>query len=236
MSTENGAAWDNRPPDTALPTDVVHYGPDIGTEADYRLCGDVRGKRVIELGCGPAQALVVFARQGAVAIGVDASADRLAEARRRAERESVRLELHHGDLAELAFVRADSVDLAFSAYALGHVPDLGRVFRQVHRVLKPNSALVFSLPHPAYRTVDDAEEPPVVRRSYFDRTPVDHDGVVDHHHTVSDLFTALSRANFRVDVILEPEPRPAGPRSEFWREAFRLLPPTLILRARKLGI
>ena len=244
VPTDNAAAWDRHSAayqaGAALPTDVAHYGPDIGTERDFRLLGSLDGKRVLELGCGGAQCSIAFAKQGATAIGVDFSAEQLAFARRLCEREGVKVELHHADLADLAFVRADSIDVAFSAYAFGYVEDLNRVFRQVHRVLKPNAPLVFSLAHPAYDMIDDdAEQPLLIRRSYFDRSPREYEwnGIefVDYHHTVGDLFTGLQRAGYRIDVVLEPEPNTAGPRSMFWRDSFRYVPRTLIIRARKEG-
>src|SRR3954466_2353142 len=244
MPTDNAAAWDRHSAayqaGARLPTDVAHYGPDIGSEADFRLLGEVKGKRVLELGCGGGQCSIAFAKQGATAIGVDFSAEQLAFARRLTERENVRVELHQADLADLAFVRADSIDVAFSAYAFGFVEDLSRVFRQVHRVLKPNAPLVFSLPHPAYDMIDDdAEEPLLIRRSYFDRSPIDYEwnGIqfTDFHHTIAALYMSLHRASFLVDVMIEPEPLPSGPRSEFWRDSFRYLPRTLIIRARKEG-
>jgi SAM-dependent methyltransferase len=245
MPADNVDAWDRHAATyqraARLPTDVAHYGPDIGTEADYRLCGDVRGKRVLELGCGAAQCSIAFAKQGAIAIGVDFSGEQLTIARRLCEREGVKMELHHADLAELAFVRADSIDLVFSAYAFNYVADLDRVFRQVHRVMKPGVPLVFSLPHPAYAMLDeDADEPMMIRRSYFERSPIDYtrDGVpfTEYHRTVGDLFTSLTRASFRVDTLLEPEPLPAGRRSHQWRDTFQLVPRTLVIRARKEGI
>jgi SAM-dependent methyltransferase len=249
MPTDNAAAWDRHSAGyqagARLPTDVAHYGPDIGTEVDLRLLGHLDGKRVLELGCGGAQCSIAFAKQGAHAIGVDFSAEQLAFARRLCEREGVRVELHHGDLADLAFVRADSIDLVFSAYAFGYVDDLNRVFRQVHRVLRPDAPLVFSLPHPAYDMIDDdapEEEggPLLVRRSYFDRSPIDYEWnavqLTDYHHTIEDLFTGLVRSGFRVDTILEPEPVSGAPRSMFWRPTFAKVPRTLIVRARKEGI
>lgn len=231
---------------TGLSADVAHYGPDVGTEADLRLLGDLRGKRVLELGCGGAPSSIAFARQGAIAIAVDSSADLVAEAKRRCEQEGVRVELRQGDLADLAFVRADSVDVVFSAYALAFVDDLSRVFRQVHRVLRVGAPLVFSLPHPVYDVIDDeANLPLLVRRSYFDRMPLgpaapdspDGEGAggARQHHTVADLYTVLFRASYRVDTILEPQPASSGPRSELWREPFRYLPRTLVMRARKEG-
>ena len=245
MPTDNAAAWDRHSAGyqegARLSTDVAHYGPDIATEAGFRLLGNLEGKRVLELGCGGAQCSIAFAKQGAHAIGVDFSAEQLAFAKRLCDKEGVKVELHQGDLADLAFVRADGIDAVFSAYAFSFVEDLNRVFRQVHRVLKTEAPLVFSVPHPAYDMIDDdSEEPLLVRRSYFDHTPIDYElaGIpfTDYHHTVSDLFTGLTRANFRVDTLLEPEPDSQGPRSWFWREPFRSVPRTLIIRARKEGI
>jgi SAM-dependent methyltransferase len=244
VPTDNAAAWDRHSAGyqegARLSTDVAHYGPDIGTEADYRLLGDLKGKRVLELGCGGAQCSIAFAKQGATAIGVDFSAEQLAFARRLCDREEVRIELHLSDLADLAFLRADTIDLVFSAYAFGYVEDLNRVFRQVHRVLKVGAPLVFSLPHPAYDMLDDdSAEPLLVRRSYFDRSPIDYEyngiGFTDYHHTIADLYMSLVRASYRVDLMMEPEPIAAGPRSPFWRTPFTSVPRTLIVRARKEG-
>ena len=245
MPADNAAAWDKYSAAyqaaARLPTDVAHYGPDIATEAELRLLGHLQGKRVLELGCGGAQCSIAFAKQGAHAIGVDASGEQLAFARRLCEREDVKLELHHGDLADLAFLRADSIDLVFSAGAFGFVDDLNRVFRQVHRVLRRGAPFVFSLPHPAWHLVetDDSDGPLPVRRSYFDRSPSGHeiDGIAftEYHRTVGDIFSGLTRTNFRIDTVLEPEPLSGGPRSQLWHDAFRLVPRTLVIRARKEG-
>jgi ubiquinone/menaquinone biosynthesis C-methylase UbiE len=241
---DNRDAWDRHSATyqagARLSTEVAHYGPDIGTEADFRLLGDLKGKRVLELGCGGAQNSIAFSKQGATAIGVDFSSEQLAHARRLCDQEGVRVELHHGDLADLAFIRADSIDLVFSAYAFDFVEDLGRVFRQVHRVLKPNAPLVFSLTHPAYDMIDeDEEEPLLVRRSYFDRSPIEYEvgGIyfTDFARTLSDLFMSLVRASYRIDTVLEPEPVSSGPRSQHWHEAMNMVPRTVIIRARKEG-
>jgi ubiquinone/menaquinone biosynthesis C-methylase UbiE len=211
---------------------IARYGPDIPTEAELKLLGNVEGKRVLELG-GGAQAAIAFATQGAHAIAVDSSPERLADLRRRADDEEVKVELHESDLADLAFVRADSIDLAFSSYAFDDVDDLNRVFRQVHRVLRQDCPLVFSVSHPAYAMIDDAaDDPLLVRRSYFERSTNGE----KPHRTISELFTGLVRSNFRVDTILEPGPASGGPRSSEWRETFRYVPRTLIIRARKEGI
>ena len=235
MANQELAAWKRLPSGEAgrilVPVESVQYGPDLGTERELRLLGHLGGKRVLELGCGAGQSLVVMAEQGAHAIGLDPVAGQLAAARRLAEQEGVKIELHQGDLADLAFMRGDSIDLVFSAYSLAFEDDLNRVFRQVHRVLKEGAPMVFSLPHPAYDLIDDREDPLVVRHSYFDRSSTGG-GV---HRTFSELFAGLFRAKLRIDAMLEPPPAESA-RSPYWREAARLIPRTLIIRARKEGI
>jgi ubiquinone/menaquinone biosynthesis C-methylase UbiE len=243
VASEIISAWDQFSDayqrNAKLASDAAHYGPDIPTEADLRLLGDLKGKRVLELGCGAAQCSIAFARSGATAIGVDLSAAQLAHARRLSEEAEVRVELRQGDMADLAFLRADSIDVVFSSFAFQYVEDLNRVFRQVHRVLRPGAPLVFSLPHPAYFVLDENSAPPRVERSYFDRSPerFEWGGVdfVGYPHTFADLYMGLARASYRVDLILEPEPIAGAPRSWFWRDAMDWVPRTLIVRARKEG-
>jgi len=186
-----------------VPDDVIHYGPDLPTESELRLLGELKGRRVLELGCGPYPAAVVLAKAGATTITVDSSADALAEVRAASEEEEVKVELRHGDLADLAFLRAETIDLALSVYGLGQVANLGRLLRQVHRVLRPGGVLVFSVSHPASDLGD---------RSYW-----------EGEHTISGLYQELVRAGFRVEQLLEPqsrvEPSP--------------VPKTLIVKARK---
>jgi 2-polyprenyl-3-methyl-5-hydroxy-6-metoxy-1,4-benzoquinol methylase len=224
-----------------LSTDVAVYGADIATEASLRLLGTLEGKRVLDLGCGAGHAAVAFARQGAKVIAVDPSSAQLERAREAAEAAEVRVELQQAQLAELAFIRADGIDVAFSAFALAEVADIDRVFRQVHRVLKPECPIVFSLPHPAFTMFSPtADRPLEVHRRYHDPAPVTwyrgDDEVVDRPRTVSSVFTSLIRANFRVDAIIEPEVPDEALRSQHWADVMWAVPATIIYRARKLGI
>ena len=189
-SPDIAAAWERFSGEyqdmAALQTGSAHYGPDVAGEDDLRLLGDLKGKRVLELGCGAAQCSISFARAGAIAIGVDFSSSQLALARQLCDEEGVKVEFRHGDMADLAFLRADTIDVVFSSFAFQYVEDLNRVFRQVHRVLKVGAPLVFSLPHPAWalarRTNDteglnDTADEPAGRAALVLRPETDRDGV-----------------------------------------------------------
>ena len=201
------------------------YGPDGPSEHDLRLVGNVAGKRVLDLGCGDGNAAVTLARDGAVVIAVDPSEARLARGRRRAEEAEVRLDWRAGDLADLAFLRADSVDLVFSAFAADTVDDAARLYRQVERVLKPNAPFVFSQAHPFALCIDESR----VVRPYLDAGPVTvqrwGEGVTVYPRSLSETFADLSRAGMRVDTLLELTTTSAD----------APVPSTVVWRARKEG-
>ena len=87
-------AWNrisrNYQTDHKIPTDFVHYGPNCPNEDQLRLIGDVRDKRVLEIGCGGGQCAIAFAKRGAVATGVDLSDAQIEFAQRLAAREGAR--------------------------------------------------------------------------------------------------------------------------------------------------
>ncbi len=97
-----------------------------------------------------------------------------------AEANEVRVEWQRSDAADLAFLRADSIDVAFVSGLLSEIEDIDRLFRQVHRLLRPGAPFVFSYEHPIVPTiagdVASAGALPLgrleVRRSYFEPGPL----------------------------------------------------------------
>lgn len=222
-------------------TDTVVYAPGGPLEADLRLCGDVEGKRVLDLGSGSGTNAIALARQGAHVIALDSSAAQLAQARKLAATTDVRVEWHECDASDLAFLRADSIDLVLAAGLLGEVDDLDRLLRQVHRVLRPGAPFVFSYDHPMALAVGREGDAPgalplgalEVRRSYFDPTPVEmtyaDERIKVWPHTTAEVFASLHRAGYRVELLFEPEPVAAnGPEPD--------VPRVIVWRARKEGV
>lgn len=191
-------------------------------EAEAGLLGparELRGQDVLEVGAGAAQCSRWLAARGARPVALDLSHRQLQHA--------LRLNEHDADLggAEAGFplVEADagalpfadgSFDMACSAFgALPFVADPARVFREVHRVLRPGGRWVFSLTHPVRWALADEPGPEglAVLASYFDRTPyveVDEEGrtvYAEHHRTMGDRVRDLVGAGFRLVDLVEPE-------------------------------
>jgi len=120
-----------------LPLDTITWGPDLPGDDVLRLVSSPKGRKILQLGVGLGHNAVGLALAGAHVIAVDHDLSRLDAARQLAEVNEVKVELHHGDLADLAFVRADQIDLALSVYALARVDDLDRVEAELINLYKP---------------------------------------------------------------------------------------------------
>ncbi|NDH89024.1 MAG: class I SAM-dependent methyltransferase, partial [Actinobacteria bacterium] len=191
------SSYDPRTP-SRRPLDYVEFGPGLVDDIDRRVIGDTRRRKVLDLGCGAGHTAVGLARRGARVIATDSDPEQVAAARALAAEHDVAIEFHEAGPAELAFVRADQIDLAVSVWALSLVEDLDRVFRQVHRCVRAGGHVVVSLPHPALLTADP-DDPTRVVQSWTTDDPIGE----RHVHTAEDLVTAFTRTNFAVDVLLE---------------------------------
>ncbi len=230
-----------------IAVDAAHYGPFMPTEAELGLLGDVAGRRILELGCGGGQCSIAFARQGALATGIDLSDEQIAFARRLAAQHGVSAAFEQGDVADLARFDADSFDVVFSAYALHYVPAIEQCLAGISRVLVPGGRFVFSLDHP-FREVfwdEEADEDSLLAvRPYWRRGPMDWQwsgggpAMRSFHRTIGDWVDLLHAAGLAVQRILEPEPQLDQAEAISWSgsydlEMVRLIPQTVIFVARK---
>jgi ubiquinone/menaquinone biosynthesis C-methylase UbiE len=195
----------------------ISYGAHVADDTELRLCGDLAGKRVIELGIAPSDVTpnaIVMAQAGAKAIAIDPSAQRIAALRAAAERAEVRVECHTDELAGLGFAPSASVDLVVAAHTLHEIDDLPRLLRQVHRVLKPGAPFVVALGHPVAAMFDGHDLS--ARRPYGATGPM-----------FGELYMAFERTDFHIDAIHELTDR---------RQRDPFTPAVLVLRSRKLGV
>ena len=121
--------------DTATPLNLAKR---LGVIRRY---ADVRGRRVLDCGCGSGDYVLALQALGADAWGIDYARDKLVRAPAR-----VVGRLSVGDLSDIA-MRESSVDVALLNEVLEHVPDDRRALREVHRVLKPGGVLLIFSPN-----------------------------------------------------------------------------------------
>lgn len=226
--------------------ECIHYGPWSPPESELRLLGDLRKRRVLELGCGGGECSVAFAAAGAQVTALDLSTVQLTAARRLAGQKSVRVDFVHGSAEDLHIFSAHRFDLLFANHVLPYVADLPRAFAEFARVLTPGGSLVFSLDHPVRNLFFDEEDAEMViypTRSYFDERPIDwtfggpETPMRSHHRTVGGWIALIRSAGLLLGRVVEPRP-PVDLLDRLWPEdgplaALRNVPQTVIFVAHK---
>lgn len=106
--------------------------------------GDLRGKRVLDMGCGFGHMTVLLARSGAEVSAVDLSPQSLSVAERRARLHDVRASFHAAPGERLPFPDA-TFDVVVGKAILHHL-EVDRAGPELYRVLRPGGRAAFSEP------------------------------------------------------------------------------------------
>ena len=102
--------------------------------------GDLRGKKILDLGCGAGEAAVWFAKQGADVTASDLSPEFLNLVERVATLHGVRVHTHRADADHLG-LPPNTFDVVYAGNVLHHV-DTEQTLRTIRDVLKPGGVLV----------------------------------------------------------------------------------------------
>ncbi|MDA8081656.1 MAG: methyltransferase domain-containing protein [Actinomycetota bacterium] len=207
---------------------------DFLTQEVVRQLGEVRGKKVLELGIAKTCLSTRLVAQGASPTLVEESPEKVAKLRSSEQFNEIKFEVRQSKLADLAFCPAESIDIAFSIIAFAGAGDSARLFRQIHRVLRNQGTLIFGLLHPMafmnHQLPGSSEQIRYRSREVVDREKLSLDFPVplpDKLRLVSfgEVFSELKRAGLGVDQLLEiPEGNPSETSDD---------PIALLIRARK---
>jgi SAM-dependent methyltransferase len=181
------------------------------------LLPDLRGKRVLDLGCGFGWLARWAITQGAASVlGVDLSANMLARAR--AETTESRVQYLRADLESLELPQK-TFDVAYSSLALHYVEDFARLIGGVSLALVPGGRFVFSIEHPIYMasmtpgwltTENGARIWPVDHYAIEGQRVTDWlaKGVRKQHRTLGTTLNTLIDAGFAIRRVVEWSPTP----------------------------
>lgn len=179
---------------------------------------DLRGLRVLDLGCGFGWFSRWAREAGAGAVlGLDVSEKMLARAR--SDTRDAAIEYRLDDLETLELPAA-AFDLAYSSLAFHYVRAFERLVATIHSALAPGGRLVFSQEHPIFTAPEQPGwvEGPGGRRSwpvngYGVEGPRTTDwlapGVVKQHRTLGAILNALIDAGFAIRHVEDWRPSQA---------------------------
>lgn len=220
------------------------YREHFNNPAFFAFLGEVKGKRVLDAGCGEGYNTRILARTGAEVVGVDVSARLIEHARQAESQQPLGIRYEVASFSDLTGVFQDQTfDLVVSFMALMDGPDYESACRELLRVLRPGGELVFSLTHPCFMTPgfgwlrDEETEPDgLTVAHYFDTRPrLEHwrfsKGPIPQEtpkfevprfpRTLSQYINGLIEAGLILRRLEEPRPSEAACREHPWLRRWR---------------
>lgn len=214
------------------------------------LLPNLKGKKLLDLGCGTGGHLQLYLERGAAkVIGTDFSEKMLEQAEKDLQKcgqFSGRFSLYHLPIEKLAELPESHFDVITSSFAFHYIENFPTLLSTIHDKLSSNGTLIFSQEHPittchkegerwekndkkqqvAYR-LNHYREEGERNRNWF-KQPFQ-----TYHRTTATIINNLIHARFQIEQMEEPmladQPQ--------WHNEFKDLshrPPLLFIKARKV--
>ena len=184
----------------------------------YELLPDLKGKRVLDLGCGTGERCIDYIKRGATSVtGIDISEKMLAIADSENNNLSITyLKMPMEDIGSLE----GEFDVAISSLALHYVDDFSGVVKNVYNLLRAGGVFLFSQEHPlttCYSGTGDRwtkdENGKKIHANIADYCIEGRkdstwfvEGVQRYHRMFSTIVNTLSDNGFRIVKMVEPYP------------------------------
>lgn len=176
----------------------------------------LKGKTVLDLGCGYGWHCVYAVQQGADKVtGLDCSKKMLAEALNR--NKNPRIEYKLCDIEYYEYPK-EMYDCVISNLALHYVADLQAVYKNIYNALKPGGTFVMNIEHPSFTSgvnedwVYDKNGQPLywpVDEYFYEGKRLTNFldcNVVKYHHTLTTILGGLLSCGFKLTAVEEAVP------------------------------
>lgn len=178
--------------------------------------GDVKGKRILDLGCGDGGYSRALAKEGALLTSADCSEDMIEYAKNKAEEENLKIDHRVVNANALIDIPENCYDVVLCSMMLMDVEDLDGTLKEIYRVLKPEGTVFISILHPCFKgketawlkdngiqvLVSDYHNP----KEWVGEIKGMKDPVIYRHRTLSEYVKAFVGSGFKISDMNEPVP------------------------------
>ncbi|GEM_PF-710200 len=195
------------------------------TPAMLGMIGNVRGKKVLDLGSGEGYFSRKVAELGAEVTGIDISSELVKIAKEKEKKSPMGIKYHNLSSESLDGIPDSSFDLIVSNMVLHNVKNIDATFAECSRVLKDDGRFVFVIIHPLVDTMKmasfdrDLQGIFIKLRIYGKQCTVPHrthwnKGVVLYHRSFNHYFKHLFKHGFSISKFDEISLKHRSPMAE----------------------
>lgn len=164
-----------------------------------KLLGNIEGKKILDLGCGPGLYTKELIKRGAKVKAMDISEEEI----KIAQKENPEIEFKVGDSENLPY-NDKEFDIVLATLVLEHIEDWTNSLREIKRVLNKGGIFIFSTGNPVTNCIRVKENNQAeIKRNYFDEIKTKShwwDGVdmIWYQKTYGTIIKILIKAGFEL--------------------------------------
>ncbi len=186
-------------------------------ESGLNILGELRGKKILELGCGAAQLSIAVHLAGGHAVAIDNSPRQLVHARQNLKNRGIEIPLFLSSAEKLPFPDFE-FDTIFSDHGAMSFSPTEETLKEAFRVLKHGGVFAFNVQSPLHEIAFNPETRKIDERlhaSYFALgRHIDDGGAVYFQHGFGTWIRLCRLAGFTVESLTELRP-PEGASSTY---------------------
>jgi ubiquinone/menaquinone biosynthesis C-methylase UbiE len=182
--------------------------------ATISLLKNVKGKKVLDLGCGTGRHTIILKKRGARVWGLDLSPKMLEIAKT----EIKGVDFKVGTVYNLPY-RSNFFDVVVAGLVVEYFKDIDKAFKEIHRVLKKDGIFVFSITHPLLEISKHIKGRPHTFRKFgnyfkegrtYAHWPTFMTNILYYHRTLQSWIRAIVRNKFVIEDFLDAKPLKEG--------------------------
>lgn len=182
--------------------------------------GDVKGKKILDLGCGEGGYSRELANRDGIVIGIDCNPHSIAYSIEQAEANGLTIDHYQRNSNDLYGIEDNTFDIVLCSMMLMDCEDLEGTIKEVVRVLKPSGKLFASVLHPCFdgnhedgigRQGEGINRQVVVKNYFAPATweaplPNGKTSVIWRHRTLEEYVKVFVKSGLTIIDLNEPRP------------------------------
>ncbi len=205
--------------------DFVRQGKDyfrdeLNNPGMFRVIGNTKGLRVLDVACGEGYNTRILARRGARVTGIDLATRLIKLAKLQEKKDGLGINYYVLDAADLSRFPAEHFDLVTCFMALMDIENYVGAIGEIGRVMKADGRFIFSITHPCFEfTIKSGKIDRTAK--YFgtrrESVPWRMERLLkpfettSFHRTLTDYSNALRTHKLLIRRLFEPRPTKKGP-------------------------